>query len=89
MPAGNLAAAAAISGNWAEDKFDGIRAQVHVGEGRCEIFSRDLKRITAQFPEIAAAAAKLPAGTVLDGEILASMAGRRLSFFDLQKRLNR
>ena len=74
---------------WAEDKFDGIRAQVHVGEGRCEIFSRDLKRITAQFPEITTAAAKLPSGTVLDGEILASMAGRRLSFFDLQKRLNR
>ena len=74
---------------WAEDKFDGLRAQVHVGAGRCEIFSRDLKRITAQFPEIMAAAKKLPSGTVLDGEILASVAGRRLSFFDLQKRLNR
>ena len=74
---------------WAEDKFDGIRAQVHVDNGCCEIFSRDLKRISAQFPEITAAAAKLPSGTVLDGEILASMAGRRLSFFDLQKRLNR
>lgn len=74
---------------WAEDKFDGIRAQVHVAEGKCEIFSRDLRRITAQFPEIALAAGKLPSGTVLDGEILATMAGRRLSFFDLQKRLNR
>jgi DNA ligase-1 len=74
---------------WTEDKFDGIRAQVHVADGKCEIFSRDLKRITAQFPEIGLAAAELPSGTVLDGEILASMAGRRLSFFDLQKRLNR
>lgn len=74
---------------WVEDKFDGIRAQVHVSEGHCQIFSRDLKRVTPQFPEIASAAAGLPAGTVLDGEILASMAGRRLSFFDLQKRLNR
>ncbi len=73
----------------AEDKYDGIRAQVHVADGRCEIFSRDLRRITAQFPEIAAAAAKLPGSVVLDGEILASMAGRRLTFFDLQKRLNR
>ncbi len=74
---------------WAEDKFDGIRAQIHVADGKCEIFSRDLKCITAQFPEVVAAASKLPTGTVLDGEILASMAGRRLSFFDLQKRLNR
>ncbi len=74
---------------WVEDKYDGIRAQVHVTDGRCEIFSRDLRRITAQFPEISAAAVKLPGSVVLDGEILASMAGRRLTFFDLQKRLNR
>lgn len=74
---------------WVEDKYDGIRAQVHVADGRCEIFSRDLRRITAQFPEIAEAAARLPGSVVLDGEILASMAGRRLTFFDLQKRLNR
>ena len=74
---------------WAEDKYDGIRAQVHVAGGRCEIFSRDLRRITAQFPEIVEAAAKLQGSAVLDGEILASVAGRRLTFFDLQKRLNR
>lgn len=74
---------------WAEDKYDGIRAQVHVADGRCEIFSRDLRRITAQFPEIVEAAVKLRGSVVLDGEILASVAGRRLTFFDLQKRLNR
>ncbi|MBU3666349.1 MAG: ATP-dependent DNA ligase [Chthoniobacterales bacterium] len=74
---------------WAEDKYDGIRAQVHVEGGRCEIFSRDLRRITPQFPEIAQAAAKLEGSAILDGEILASVAGRRLTFFDLQKRLNR
>jgi DNA ligase-1 len=74
---------------WAEDKYDGIRAQVHVSDGRCEIFSRDLRRITPQFPEIVAAATKMKGSFVLDGEILASMAGRRLTFFDLQKRLNR
>jgi DNA ligase-1 len=74
---------------WVEDKYDGIRAQVQVADGRCEIFSRDLRRITAQFPEIAEAAARLPGSVVLDGEILASLAGRRLTFFDLQKRLNR
>jgi DNA ligase-1 len=60
-----------------------------VADGRCEIFSRDLRRITAQFPEIVEAAGKLEGSLVLDGEILASVAGRRLTFFDLQKRLNR
>ena len=30
---------------WIEDKFDGIRAQVHCGRGRAEIFSRDLRRM--------------------------------------------
>ena len=74
---------------WAEDKYDGIRAQLHLADGRCEIFSRDLRRITAQFPEIVEAAVKLEGSAVLDGEILASVAGRRLTFFDLQKRLNR
>jgi DNA ligase-1 len=81
--------AGAAGAVWCEDKYDGIRAQVHVDGGRCEIFSRDLRRITAQFPEVAAAAAKLEGPLVLDGEILASMAGKRLTFFDLQKRLNR
>jgi DNA ligase 1 len=62
---------------------------VHVADGRCEIFSRDLRRITVQFPEIVEAAVRLEGSTVLDGEILASVSGRRLTFFDLQKRLNR
>lgn len=74
---------------WAEDKLDGIRAQVHADGGRCEIFSRDLRCITAQFPEIARAAAALGRTVVLDGEILASGSGRPGTFFDLQKRLNR
>jgi DNA ligase-1 len=38
---------------YVEDKFDGIRAQLHASRARAEIFSRDLKRITGQFPEIA------------------------------------
>src|SRR6059058_5282722 len=36
-----------------EDKFDGIRAQLHRSAERVEIFSRDLRRITGQFPELA------------------------------------
>ena len=72
-----------------EDKFDGIRAQVHRDSTRVEIFSRDLKRITDQFPEIAEHACVFSADVILDGEIIAFDEGRRLTFFDLQKRLGR
>lgn len=74
---------------YVEDKFDGIRAQLHASRDRAEIFSRDLKRITAQFPEIAGHARALPADVILDGEIVAYAENRKLTFFDLQKRLGR
>lgn len=74
---------------WLEDKLDGIRAQIHCSPGRVEIFSRDLKRVTSTFPEIAAAARDLGCDAVFDGEILAWEGGRALSFFELQKRLGR
>jgi DNA ligase-1 len=74
---------------YAEDKFDGIRAQLHRNAERVEIFSRDLKRITDQFPEIAEQARKLDVDLILDGEIVAFEHGRKLTFFDLQKRLGR
>jgi DNA ligase 1 len=74
---------------WLEDKFDGIRAQLHAGPDRAELFSRDLKPVGAQFPELLAAAAHLDASVILDGELIAESADRRLSFFDLQKRLGR
>ncbi len=72
-----------------EDKFDGIRAQVHASTIRAEIFSRDLKRITEQFPEIAQHARAFDRDVILDGEIMAFAEGRKLTFFDLQKRLGR
>ncbi len=74
---------------WIEDKFDGIRAQLHRASGRVEIFSRDLKPITEQFQEVARNARLLGDDAVLDGEIVAYEEGRKLTFFDLQKRLGR
>lgn len=74
---------------WIEDKFDGIRAQAHRVDGRVALFSRDLKEITAQFPEVVAALEKLPGELILDGELLAHQGGTALPFFDLQKRLGR
>lgn len=74
---------------YVEDKFDGIRAHLHRGAERVEIFSRDLRRMTEQFPEIAEAARGFEAELILDGEIMAFEDGRKLTFFDLQKRLGR
>ncbi len=74
---------------YVEDKFDGIRAQLHVNSDRAEIYSRDLKRITGQFPEIADRARGFSADVILDGEIIAYAKDRKLTFFDLQKRLGR
>ena len=74
---------------YVEDKFDGIRAQFHRGSERVEIFSRDLRRITEQFPELTGQGRHFAAELILDGEIVAFEHGRRLTFFDLQKRLGR
>jgi DNA ligase-1 len=74
---------------YVEDKFDGIRAQLHRSGERVEIFSRDLRRITGQFPELAEQAVKFDQDLIADGEIIAFAEGRRLTFFDLQKRLGR
>jgi len=74
---------------WAEDKYDGIRAQIHWCSGQVEIFSRDLKPIHEVFPELVGAARKLPGEGILDGEILAWEKGKALPFFRLQRRLGR
>jgi DNA ligase-1 len=74
---------------YVEDKFDGIRAQLHRSAQQVEIFSRDLRRITGQFPELAGQARNFQEELIIDGEIIAFEEGRRLTFFDLQKRLGR
>ena len=79
----------AASAVYLEDKFDGIRAQLHRSAQRVEIFSRDLRRITDQFPELAEQARKFQQDLIIDGEIVAFDEGRSLTFFDLQKRLGR
>lgn len=74
---------------WLEDKYDGIRAQVHRTVDQVEIYTRDLKSIGIQFPEITRAAGALEDDVILDGEIIAHAEDKKLSFFDLQKRLGR
>lgn len=78
------------NGTWmAEEKFDGIRCQLHKLGGRVELFSRDLHRITGQFPELGRAALHLREDAIMDGEILAWSGNRALPFSELQKRLGR
>jgi DNA ligase-1 len=75
---------------WIEDKYDGIRAQVHIAEGRVGIYTRDLRDVTGQFADLVRNARALTAHqAIFDGEILAFSEGRKLTFFDLQKRLGR
>ena len=81
--------AASSDSVWLEDKYDGIRAQLHVSGGRVEIYTRDLKPIGLQFPEVMRAAQGINAEVILDGEIIAYAEDKKLSFFDLQKRLGR
>jgi len=77
---------------WIEDKYDGIRAQLHAhADGRVQLFSRDLNDVTRSFPEVVEAAAALreSAPVVIDGELVPWRAGSVLDFASLQTRLGR
>lgn len=72
-----------------EEKYDGIRAQVHKDHsGKVRIFSRTLDEVT-EFPELVQPIKELPGELILDGEILAWRDHRPLPFTELQKRLGR
>ena len=77
---------------WIEDKYDGIRAQLHLEvDGTVRVFSRDLNDVTRSFPEIAEAAATITAAAPLaiDGELVPWRQGSVLDFASLQTRLGR
>ena len=78
------------AGDWqAEWKWDGIRGQlIRRGEGTW-LWSRGEELVTPSYPEIALIGAKLPPGTVLDGEILPWRDGSPLPFQILQTRVGR
>lgn len=81
-----------------EDKYDGIRAQAHVGwrgdQREVRLFSRTLDDVTGAFPELVAPLAAFADDVILDGEVVAWDAsggevGHALPFADLQKRIGR
>jgi DNA ligase-1 len=73
----------------AEWKWDGIRAQLLKRKGVPMLWSRGEERLDGRFPEIESAAAGLPDGVAIDGEILAWQADAPLRFGALQKRIGR
>ena len=74
---------------WVEDKYDGIRAQLHRRGSSARLYSRDLHDVSGQFPEIVRGAADLAWEGILDGEVLAYLDGNVLPFLALQTRLGR
>jgi DNA ligase-1 len=80
--------AAFPSGALVEDKFDGIRAQVHKRGSQVEIYSRTLDRVT-EFPELLNPIRSITGDFILDGEIIGWRDGRAIPFTELQQRLGR
>ena len=78
-----------------EDKYDGMRAQVHCGDpeqpGRVAVYSRNREDITESFPEIAEAFREVKEPLILDGELLGwnVSEGRALPFSVLGQRIGR
>lgn len=84
--------AAAFDGRtfWAEDKLDGIRAQIHKDDaGRVAIYSRTMDRIDESFPELVAGARRIDGSFLFDGEVVACRNGATAAFAHLQPRLGR
>jgi DNA ligase-1 len=79
----------AISDWHIEHKWDGMRAQLIVREGKSFLWSRGEELITDKFPELACLADHLPNGTVVDGELLPYKEGEIGNFNALQKRIGR
>ncbi|MGY1605932.1 MULTISPECIES: ATP-dependent DNA ligase [unclassified Geodermatophilus] len=70
-----------------EPKWDGYRLVVVRGATGTRLWSKQGRDLTDRFPDLAAAAlAQVPAGTVLDGEVVV-WGGDRLDFGLLQRRL--
>lgn len=70
-----------------EPKWDGYRAIAMRDGDTTRLWSRQGTDLTARFPDVAAAAAvQLPAGYVVDGELV-SWAGEKLDFAALQRRM--
>jgi bifunctional non-homologous end joining protein LigD len=70
-----------------EIKHDGYRIVARIEEGDVRLVSRNGKDWTKEFPQVARAVGRLPAGTaLLDGEVAALLPNGATSFQALQRR---
>lgn len=97
-PASDPEASTPVIQAFLEDKYDGMRAQIHLGDpaapGRVAIYSRNREDITRSFPELVEAfhgVLEPPSGLILDGEILGwDLEGNKaLPFAVLGQRIGR
>jgi DNA ligase-1 len=73
-----------------DDKYDGVRAQVHKEGDRVELYSRTFDRVTDRFPELLTPLRSIPGTFVLDAEVLGlDPSGRAVPFTTFQHRLGR
>ena len=71
-----------------EVKWDGLRCVlVHDPHGRLRLLDRGLNDITADLPEVAAAGMRVPPGSVIDGELVATDQDGRPNYPRLRERL--
>lgn len=72
-----------------EAKYDGLRMQIHVSDGRVEIYSRKLEKMTHMFPEIVSAAKELKVkSAIFEGEALAYSESEK-KYFSFQQTIQR
>jgi bifunctional non-homologous end joining protein LigD len=85
-----LSALPADDDGWAvEVKWDGVRAIAYCRRGSLELETRNLHRVTDQYPEVAPLATRFGAvDAVLDGELVAFDEDGRPSFGRLQQRIH-
>jgi len=85
-----LAEPPARDDGWAvEVKWDGVRAIAYCQPGRLELRSRNLRDVTAQYPEVRRLSRQLGSrDAVLDGELVAFDPEGRPSFERLQQRIH-
>jgi len=73
-----------------EYKLDGIRVQIHKRGNIVKVFTRRLKEITENVPEIVDFALKISLDFIAEGELIGiSPSGQPLPFQDLMKRFKR